>query len=454
MPAVPDPHPRTDARPAGEQEAAAQDVAAVVVPHLDDVRGFLALPSSGPRGSVLTWRSSDPDVVTTGGEVRRPATGSAPVRVRLTVTATRGDARAQRELEAMVRPLPAEEPTVAYLFAHFAGESTADEEQVFFAVSQGDTVLAWQTLGGGRPVLRSRLGEQGLRDPFLVRSPEGDRFHLLATDLRVHGDGDFGRAQEHGSTSLMVWDSTDLVHWSDQRMVRVSPDEAGNTWAPEAVWSEEHGQYVVYWASNLYPGTAPEDRRRADSYNRMMYATTRDFVTFSEPQVWIDVRRAPGFGTIDSTVVRSGGVWHRFTKDERPDVMQVFHERSPDLLRPTRGTIGSSWELVAERIGSDEISHGEGPIVFRSNDRRTWYLFQDWPPYGGGRGYVPFQTDDLDSGRWTRTPGATLPSRARHGTVLPITRRELDALLAAFGPGTGDEASSATRAPERGAVGR
>jgi len=232
----------------------------------------------------------------------------------------------------------------------------------------------------------------------------------------------------------MVWESTDLVTWSDQRMVEVSREDAGNTWAPEAVWSEEHGQYVVYWASNLYPGTPVDERRRDASYNRMMVATTRDFVTFSEPQVWIDVRRAPGFGTIDSTVIRHDGAWYRFTKDEHPDVMQVFAERSTDLLRPTVGAIGSSWDLLAERIGDGDLTHGEGPTVFRSNDGRTWYLFQDWPPYGGGTGYVPFETTDLDSGVWTRTQGATLPTSPRHGTVLPITQSEYERLLAHYPP--------------------
>ena len=45
----------------------------------------------------------------------------------------------------------------------------------------------------------------------------------------------------------------------------------------------------------------------------MMYATTRDFRTFSEPKVWID----PGYSVIDSTVIKHGGTYYRFTKDER-----------------------------------------------------------------------------------------------------------------------------------------
>lgn len=216
------------------------------------------------------------------------------------------------------------------------------------------------------------MGERGLRDPFIIRSPEGDRFFLLATDLQVYGEPDFFRAQERGNTALMVWESTDLVTWSDQRMIQVSSELAGNTWAPDAVWSPELGQYVVFWASNLYPTADPTGRKNTDSYNRMMYATTRDFVTFAEPQVWIDVQRAPGFGTIDSTVIRHQDMYYRFTKDERPDVMKVFQERSPDLLRTTTRTIGSSWDLLATEIGGDTLTHGEGPTVFKSNTEDRW----------------------------------------------------------------------------------
>ncbi|WNB84545.1 glycoside hydrolase family 43 protein [Cellulomonas sp. ATA003] len=328
-----------------DAQAVVEDAGGVVVPWLDDVRGHLTLPEAGNHGSRLTWESSAPDVVAPGGEVTRPPAGGSAVEVDLTVTATRGPATSRLTHRATVRPLPTAQPYAGYLFAHFVGEDTPDGEAIYLAVSDGDTVASWHTLNGGRPVLTSGLGEGGLRDPFIIRSPDGDRFHLLATDLRVYGVGDFIGAQEHGSTSLMIWDSTDLVTWTDQRMVRVSSDHAGNTWAPEAVWAPELGQYVVFWASNLYPTPEREGRRNTDSYNRMMYALTRDFVTFTEPQVWIDVERAPGYGTIDSAVIRHDGMYHRFTKDERPDVMMVFQERSPTCCARPPGRSGrpGSW---------------------------------------------------------------------------------------------------------------
>ena len=104
------------------------------------------------------------------------------------------------------------------------------------ALSRGNDPLHWRELNAGKPVLTSSLGEKGLRDPFVIRSPKGDKFYLIATDLRMYrnSSGTWDQVQRTGSKSIMVWESTDLVHWTDQRLAKVSPDTAGNTWAPEA----------------------------------------------------------------------------------------------------------------------------------------------------------------------------------------------------------------------------
>ncbi|CAL9581486.1 hypothetical protein SUDANB171_05020 [Streptomyces sp. enrichment culture] len=305
-----------------------------------------------------------------------------------------------------------------YLFVYFTGEDSADGEQVRMALSQGNDPLHWRELNGGRPVLTSSLGERGVRDPFIIRAPEGDRFYLIATDLRIHGNGDWDRAQRHGSLDIMVWESTDLVTWSAQRAVRVAPDTAGNTWAPEAYWDEQRGEFVVFWASKLYAQDDPD--HTGNTHHRMMYATTRDFVTFGEPRVWSD----PGHSVIDSTVVAHDGHYYRFTKDEReasaanPCGKFIVAERTRELR-------STSWEFIADCIGSRSIARGEGPTVFKSNTEEKWYLFID---EFGGRGYVPFETTDLASGQWVLSTGYQLPASPRHGTVLPLTRAEYDRL--------------------------
>jgi hypothetical protein len=309
-----------------------------------------------------------------------------------------------------------------YLFTYFTGESSSTGEQVYFALSQGNDPTRWRQLNGGRPVLTSSIGTRGVRDPFIMRSPQGDKFYQIATDLRIYGNGNWDAAQRTGSKSIVVWESTDLINWSAPRLQRVSPDTAGNTWAPEAYYDESLGQYVVFWASKLYSTSDPN--HTANTYNRMLYATTSDFRTFSTAQTWVD----KGYSTIDSTLTRHNGTYYRLTKDERSNSQSacgkfILEEKSTTIL--DRG-----YAFVAECIGRGTINQGEGPTVFKSNIEERWYMFID--EYGG-RGYIPFTTTDLNSGRWTAISSYTMPGRPRHGTVLPITQAQYDRLLQRWG---------------------
>ncbi|GID54359.1 family 43 glycosylhydrolase [Actinoplanes couchii] len=391
-------------------------VRALTIHNLDDVRGNLTLPANA------AWVSSEPSTITSTGEVHRPAAGEESRTVTLTATVTYGTASASRDFTAIVPPLPRAEPYRGYLFSYFTGEGYANGEQVYNALSNGNDPLSWREINNGNPVLTSTLGTNGLRDPFIIRSPEGDKFYQIATDLKIYGNGDWDASQRTGSRSIMVWESTDLVNWTDQRLVKVSPDTAGNTWAPEAFYDRNLGAYVVFWASKLYAENDPN--HTGSTWNRMMYATTRDFRTFSEPKIWKD----PGYSVIDSTIVEHQGVYHRITKDERnnssdsPCSKFLIQERATDLL-------DLNWDLEAECIGSGALARGEGPLVFKSNTEDKWYLFID--EYGG-RGYVPFSTTDLDSGVWTPEATYSLPSRPRHGTVLPVTKAEYDRISAKY----------------------
>ncbi|WP_406322466.1 family 43 glycosylhydrolase [Streptomyces sp. NBC_00519] len=402
--------------------ATRQAADALTVHNLDDARGNLTLPADGAYGTNVTWSSADPDAVSADGVVHRPAHGDGATTVDLTATVTKGEASATRVLTAKVPELPAKEALKGYMFSYFTGEGTADGEQLYSALSKGNDPLHWRELNGGKPVLTSTLGEKGLRDPFIIRSREGDKFYQIATDLRIYGNGDWDAAQRTGSKSIMIWESTDLVHWTNQRLVKISPDSAGNTWAPEAFYDAKLGEYVVFWASKLYDNEA----HSGDTYNRMMYATTRDFYTFSKPKVWID----RGYSVIDSTMIQHDGTYYRLSKDERnnssstPNSKFIFEEKSDSILNP-------SWTAVAEGIGKGTMSAAEGPLVFKSNTEEKWYAFLD---EFGGRGYLPFETTDLDSGNWTPSTGYDLPAKPRHGTVLPVTQAEYDRLLRAYQP--------------------
>jgi hypothetical protein len=392
-------------------------LAAVTVNAIDDVRGNIHLPDTTPDGLNITWQSSEPSVVREDGWVYRQDTDVA---VNLTASVEGDDgAGGERVFTATVRAAAQLADFEGYAFSYFTGNSRAGEN-IFFAASQGNDALSWTELNEGQPVLTSSQGTRGLRDPFLIRSHEGDRFFLLATDLSIGSGTSWDSAVRQGSRHLEIWESRDLVNWSAQRHVQVSPQSAGNTWAPEAYYDEELGAYVVFWASSLYATPGHTD----STYHRMMYATTRDFVTFSEPVVWQDA----GMSRIDTTVIKAGDAYYRFTKDEGASgtgCSDIIQETSTSL----RATLGS-WRTLASCIGSKAGTKAvEGPTIFKANPGdvrgQKFYLFVD--EYTG-RGYIPLETADIARPAWKVSSSYKLPTSPRHGTVVPVTAAELSFL--------------------------
>jgi len=142
-----------------------------------------------------------------------------------------------------------EKQYAGYLFAYFAGEDFEDGEQVYFALSRDG--LNWIDLKNNQPVLFSTVGAKGVRDPFILRSVKNNGFWIIATDERVYRDGDWVRAQNAASRCVVVWESLDLVNWSEPRLVQVSRTDAGCTWTPEATYNKTTDEYVMYWASTI-----------------------------------------------------------------------------------------------------------------------------------------------------------------------------------------------------------
>ncbi len=299
-----------------------------------------------------------------------------------------------------------------YLFVTFRGEATPMTEQVYFMVSENGT--DWKALNKGEPVLVSNVGERGVRDPYIIRSHDNTKFYLIATDLSIHLNRDWGRAQTAASQSIVVWESTDLVNWSEPRLVKVAPDNAGCTWAPEAIYDEGRGEYMVFWAS----------KTSNDGYSkqRIWAAHTKDFKTFEEPFVYIEKPTT----VIDTTIVREDGVYYRFTKDEKYKAITM--ECSQDLMR--------GWRDVKD-FTLDKLTGYEGPTCFKIEPAQDgkpakWCLLLDW--YSRGRGYQPYVTDDLSEGEFADGIRMNFPFHpVRHGTVMRITSAEMNNLLGKLG---------------------
>ena len=172
----------------------------------------------------------------------------------------------------------------------------------------------------------------------------------------------------------------------------------------------------------------PEDdlEHTTATYHRMLYATTRDFVTFSSPEIWQDA----GMSRIDSTVISANDVYYRFTKDEGAGgtgCTDIIQESSSSLLATL-----PSWTMIDSCIGNKAgTNQVEGPTAFRSNpgdvNGQKFYLFVD--EYSG-RGYIPLETTDISKPEWKVSSSFTLPKTPRHGTVVPVTAAELASLKA------------------------
>ena len=402
----------------------------------DSVRGNLTLTARGAAGSPVRWHSSDAGVITdaaTGGAaagvVTRPAWGEAPAEVTLTATIGHGAGALTREFTVTVEPLPRAAADSRYLFAYFTADTIAGEN-IFLAASQGNSAMSWDVLGGGAPLVTSTIGEMGLRDPFILRAPEGDRFYLIATDLSIGRNPSWDRALDQGSAHLEIWESTDLRTWSAQRHVKVSGPHASMTWAPEAYWDDEAGEFVVYWSSRIYlDGTRPYDKAGTPNptYSKVMYATTRDFVDFSPAKVWQDAG-----DRIDSTMIEDDGTFYRFTK-EVTGCVDIVQESSADM-RALTVPGDYAWQTDASCISKtarNTTRTTEGPTIFRANAGDTslpagvdegFYLFVD---DFTGVGYLPLFTESLADPQW-RTVAGALP-KSRHGSVLPVTLNQWEA---------------------------
>ena len=58
-----------------------------------------------------------------------------------------------------------------------------------------------------------------------------------------------GEPAEVEVTSIVVWESDDLVNWSEPWLSEIAPENAGCTWAPKFIYDDKTGEYVVYWSA-------------------------------------------------------------------------------------------------------------------------------------------------------------------------------------------------------------
>ncbi len=289
-----------------------------------------------------------------------------------------------------------------FLFAYFTRNG---EDGLHLAWSEDGT--RWQALNEGRSYLAPEIGtkEKLMRDPCIVRGPDGV-FHMVWTSgWREHGIG--------------YASSADLIHWSAQRELPVMAAEptARNCWAPEITWDEQRGDFLIFWATTI-PGRFPKttDASESDLNHRIYCTTTKDFAAFSPTRLFYD----PGFSVIDATMLHANGRHYLIVKDETRNppkkhlriavadaVEGPFENLSPPISPPDLWVEGPT----VIHAGNDyllcfDAYREEHYGVLRSRDLKTW---ED------GTAQATF-------------PGEGTLLRMRHGTAFAVPRGIVDKL--------------------------
>lgn len=426
------------------------------LPYTEDgykIAGNITLPNE-VNGTAIEWTSSNEDIINTetvkftdeekaeygnnyseipAGVVTRPKEDTEVI---LTASAE----GKTREFHVTVKAAP--EKTykqmdedgdfTGYLYASFIEPPlSAEGQQVYFASS--DDGMNWQDLNDNDPVLKSTMGTGSTRDHYILRSPEGDRFYLLATDLNCVEQGkDWNDFAERGSKSLMIWESDDLVNWSEQRMVQVADDSTGCAWAPEAIYDDITGEYIVYWSGH-------DIDPQSDTYGKkVVYVSrTRDFYSFTEQEKFVDplegtdgVVSGTSDSFIDTTLTKgSDGNFYRVTKYEGVSPTQVF-------LDVAKYPLGE-YKRVKTNLSENTFLGTEGPGWFKLNKddaeklgKKYCLMLDGYNGPNSGVGFFPTVVDDLnntDEIHFERvSSGFSMRTGAKHGGILPITQEEYE----------------------------
>ena len=303
----------------------------------------------------------------------------------------------------------AAEPPV-YLFSTF---KEPEQDGLRFAFSfEG---YHWTNVPG--LFLKAAVGDKIMRDPSLLRGPDGT-FHLVWTTAWRGGNG-FGYAR-----------SRDLVHWSDQKLLPVMAHEptAVNVWAPELFyddgsWSNRRGNepqteknqsepphvgsYVICWASTI-PGRFADYLEPPTNNHRMYFTTTRDFESFTPTKLFYD----PDFSVIDCQILKDGARYVLLLKDNSRPQRNIRVAFGDTPLGP--------WQNVSAPF-TERFT--EGPSALRIGE--DWIIYYE--SYQA-KHYSAAKTRDFRT--FTDVTGEMVfPEGLKHGTALRVSRADLERLL-------------------------
>ena len=294
----------------------------------------------------------------------------------------------------------------AYLFTYFTRNG---EDGLHLAIS--DDGYRWEKLGGGRSYLAPTVGNSKLlRDPCIVRGPDGT-YHMVWTS--GWNENNIGYAR-----------SKDLVHWSGQKSIPVMAHEAGvlNAWAPEIVYDQAKGEYLIFWSSTVPGKFKQTEGSSEEKYNHRIYATTtRDFASFTPTALYYD----PGFSVIDATFVRTRERDYLLVKDETRFPPKKY------LQLATAASLSGPFGSLSGPITKPGM-WVEGPTAVQAGaDTIIYYDAYMSKHYGALRSRDMVNWEDVTATMHFPDEGTDI--RMRHGTAIAIPKSLAASLRASEG---------------------
>lgn len=375
-----------------------RDSAAINIPgNLDNLRSDMKLPQNGLEGSVITWKSDKSDYLSNNGKVLKFAPkGTGKVKVTLTATITKGSQSTQRNFVVYIAE---DEGYVAYLFVYFTGNDIT-QEQIRFALSNDG--LNYRALNGNNPILQSSAISLtgGVRDPHIYRGPDG-KYYMVVTDM-VSANG---WASNRG---IVLLKSSDLIDWTSStvNIPTAFPDSFANitaAWAPQTIYDETVGKMMVYFSI-----------QKTGGIHIIYYAYANADFTALETTPKQLFYSPTNSSCIDADILYKDGIYNLFFKTEG----------SGNGIKKATSTKLTEGYVLYDQYLDQSYSAVEGAGTFKLINSDKYILMYD--VYTSGL-YEFTESTDLVNFKVVNELTST-NFTPRHGTVIPITKAEAEAL--------------------------
>ncbi|MCL6218091.1 family 43 glycosylhydrolase [Zunongwangia pacifica] len=291
----------------------------------------------------------------------------------------------------------------AYLFTYFTGNGDG-EEAIRYAISKDG--YNFYALNNNEPIISSNeiSLSGGVRDPHILRKEDGSGYYMVVTDLLSQ--------KGWTNTAMTLLTSDDMVSWSSSiiDIPQTYPEfsKVMRVWAPQTIYDAAAKKYMVYF-SMLEPG----------SYDKIYYAYVNEDFTGLESapkQLFFNPNKK---ASIDGDIIKKDGKFYLFYKTEGDQDKGIKVAISDSLTSGYKAEPGNVDQ-------TDKAVEGSG--VFKLINSEDYILMYD--VYMDGS-YQFTKSSDLKNFEIV-DEDISMNFHPRHGTVMPITIKELQRLLNAF----------------------